>query len=562
MKLKSVLGTALMAGFTLQVMAADAPPSLALTITPSMNEHTVADVAISLTQQAPDVAAGESLLTMPIELVSTPTAAYSATDIIARDAKGILAISSEELPADPSGQYRRYYASRATVGDVTYEYHTAPRAADASTRNGPLFDLRAQQQGMMGAGVYFLALPADHQPYSVTLSWDLSHMPKGSRGVWSYGEGEQHTVMPAEALRFSYYSAGMLTQWPSDDSDFSMYWLDKPPFDMSQLAPQTEKFYRYMANFFGDKRDYRVFARSNPYPAGGGTGLAHSFMFGYGSEGQTIAEGVQLLLAHEMAHTWPRLNSDEPHAETAWYTEGTAEYYAILNSLRAGIASPDEWLRQINLRASAYYANPYVKMTNHEAGELFWKDARAQKVPYGRGFMYLFELNQQLLQASDGKRRLDDLVLEVYQRQQQGEIIGNLEWQQILKRELGEKAVSSFTAMTQGALQVPSANAFGCLEAKATQYRPFDLGFDEMRLGEVFKLREDSEAAKAGLLNGDKILHLTPLTELKADGSKKMAITVSRGQQTLSFSFLPRGPLVAGWQWQFNAQGPAACHFE
>ncbi|WP_417760121.1 hypothetical protein [Shewanella sp.] len=560
---KSVLAAALFASAVGQVVAADAPPSLTLTIMPTMKDSVVTDVAIHMTQQAPQIAAGQSLLTMPIELVSTPTAAYQARDISAKDAQGVLTLTAEEMPADPSGQYRRYFADRATVGDVTYEYHTPPRAVDASTRNGPLFDLRTQQQGVMGAGVYFLALPAEGQPFSVTLKWDLSKMPSASRGVSSYGENTLNTVMPAEALRFAYYAAGQLQQWPKgNNSNFTMYWLDKPPFDMAQLAPQTQTFYRYMANFFGDKRDYRVFARSNPYPAGGGTGLAHSFMFGYGSEGQTIAEGVQVLLAHEMAHTWPKLNSSESHAQTAWYTEGTAEYYAILMSLRAGISDPKEFLRQINLRAAAYYANPYVKLTNHDAGELFWKDARAQKVPYGRGFMYLFDLNQRLQQASNGQRSVDDLVLEIYQRQQQGETIGNTEWQQIIQRELGEQAVIDFQQMTQGALQIPSTTAFGCLDAKAEKYRPFDLGFDEMRLGEVFKLRDASEAAKAGLKTGDKIVHITPLAELKADPSKKMAITVKRGEQTLYFSFLPRGAFVDGWQWHFNERGPAACHFE
>lgn len=542
------------------VFASGQPPHLWLQLAPTMVAGTIEDVAVSLKVESPRVAAGETLLTMPITLVSTPTAAYSAEQISASDASGSLPLQSEDLPATPSGQYRRYYAARATQGVIKYHYHTAPRVVDATTRNGPLFDLRRQQQGMMGAGVYFLALPAGTQPYSIELGWDLSAMPKGSLGVWSGGENTQQQIAPAELLRFSYYAAGLLHRWSDNAAHFSMYWLDKPPFDMQQLPRQTAKFYRYMAQFFGDQNDYRVFARSNPYPAGGGTGLAHSFMFGYGSEGQTIAEGVQILLAHEMSHTWPTLNGDEPHAETAWYTEGTAEYYAIVMSQRAGISSHEELLRQINLRAAAYYANPYLHLNNHAAGELFWKDARAQKVPYGRGFMYFFKLNQQLLQHSQGRRSVDDLVLEVYRRQQQGEIIGLAQWREILKRELGDAAVSDFNGMTQGEVQVPPATAFHCLQAQPVSYRPFDLGFDEMRLGEVTKLRPDSEAAKVGLQNGDTILKLTALDELRRDASKLMVISVSRHGKTLSFHYLPRGPLVAGWQWQFSPQGPAACH--
>lgn len=545
----------------LQVKAEPEFPKLSLTLAPHMIQGQVDNLAVTLTLQSPSVAAGETLLTMPVVLVSTPTAAYHAEKIQASDAIGELTLHEEALPADPSGQYRRYFAERATEGALTYQYHTPPRAVDISTRNGPLFDLRQQQAGIMGAGVYFLALPEGPRPYQVNLHWDMSQMEPGSKGVWSRGEGDQTLIAPAELLRFSYYAAGKLNQWPTDSSRFTMFWLDKPPFDMSQLAPQTQKLYDYMAAFFDDESDYRVFARANPYPAGGGTGLAHSFMFGYGSEGQTIAEGVQILLAHEMAHTWPTLNGSEAHAETAWYTEGTAEYYAILMSLRSGVIDVNEFINQINLRASAYYANPYINLNNHDAGELFWKDARAQKVPYGRGFMYMFNLNQQLLAYSKGKRSLDNLVKEIYKRQEQGEQIGLAQWKEMLKRELGDNAATAFDAMTQGATQPAVTSAFGCLAAKAVRYRPFDLGFDEMRLGEVNRLRVDSEAARAGLKDGDEIVSATPLEQLRADDQKQMDITVLRDGKSLSFHFLPRGPEVDGWQWQLNALGVAACRF-
>jgi len=529
------------------------PPEMDLALTPRAHDGTVDALDVHMFLQQPDVAAGDVLLSMPIELVSTPTAAYTADQIHVSDADGDLPLTADDLAPTPSGTYRAYHATRATVGDVTVDYSTTPRAVSAATRNGPLFDLRRQQGGLMGAGVYFLALPAGEQPYRITLKWDLHELAPGSRGVWSRGEGEQHTVAPPELMRFSFYAAGPLQRLPDQDgAKFTMYWLDQAPFDMNTLAEQTGRLYRYMAHFFGDDdATYRVFARSNPYPAGGGTALAGSFMFGYGSEGQTIAEGPQALLAHEMAHTWPRFNDEsEPHAETAWYTEGTAEFYSIVLSARSGVYGPDELLHQINLRIASYYASPYINLSNKAAGELFWQDARAQKVPYGRGFMYLMRLNAEILAHSHGQRSLDDLVLSVLQRQRDGGTVGNAQWKEMIRQELGEGAVTEFEAMVDGKIITPEPTAFGCFQAVEAPERVFELGFDEMRLGQVNDLREGSEAARAGLHNGDDIVDMTALHLVRDDPAAHMKISVRRNGKLLKFDYLPRGSEVDAWHWQ------------
>ncbi|WP_115720126.1 M61 family metallopeptidase [Gallaecimonas mangrovi] len=557
-----VKALALLLGLSFWLPAVAAAPSkLDLQLTPITEHGAVVKMHVKLTLAHPDVKAGAPLLNMPTELVSTPTAAYNAKQLHAVDAKGTLPLTAKDLPADDSGRYRNYLARRASVGDVTVTYSAAPRKVDASTRNGPLFDLRQQQGGIMGAGVYFLALPVGSQPYQLKVHWDLSQMPKGARGVWSRGEGTQQKIAPAEYLRFSFYAAGTLKSVPKDGSgDFVVYWLNKPPFDMPKLAEQSSRFYHYMAHFFGDKRSYRVFARANPYPAGGGTALAGSFMFGYGPNGQTIASGSQLLLAHEMTHTWPTFNKEgEPHAETAWYTEGTAEFYSLLGALRSGALTQAQYLAQINDRAQAYYGNPFVHLTNAQAGKLFWRDARAQTVPYGRGFMYLMRLNEQLKAKTAGKVSVDSLVLDIWHRQQRGETVGIADWKAMLKQYLGEAAINDFNNMVAGKLIAPTTTAFDCLKAVEGSERPFDLGYDVMRLAQINQLRPDSNAAKAGLKDGDEVLSYTPLAKLKADPKQLMHIVVKRSGKTLHFTYLPRSPEVKAWQWHTIAG--AKCHF-
>ena len=304
------------------------PQTLAVTLKPLPDgQGGIARLNVEMRLPSPSIADGEALLRMPVTLVSTPTAAYAAEDIHVRDSQGDLPLRAVDDPATPEGVYRRYLPQRAAAGDLVVSYGAAPRAVSAETRNGPLFDLRAQPGGLMGAGVYFFALPVSDEPYRITLNWDLSALPDGARGVWSLGEGERTITAPASTLSFSFYAVGAVSSEPEAGAeDFALYWLAQPPFDIEELAGETRALYTYMARFFGDEHaPYRVFVRENPYPAGGGTALAKSFMFGYGANGQTTGGGLQMLLAHEMAHNWPRL-TDSAHPLTAWYTEGAAEY--------------------------------------------------------------------------------------------------------------------------------------------------------------------------------------------------------------------------------------------
>src|SRR4051812_44413584 len=109
------------------------PPALHLTLHPVAERGTVARVDVRLELQSPRVAAGAALLRMPVTIVGIPTAAYQAGDIVARDAKGVLALRTEEEPARPEGVYRRYLVDRATVGDVLVRYAAKPRVVGPTT---------------------------------------------------------------------------------------------------------------------------------------------------------------------------------------------------------------------------------------------------------------------------------------------------------------------------------------------------------------------------------------------------------------------------------------------
>jgi hypothetical protein len=562
-----VLAFAAVLAITAPAAAQAPPPHLALTLSPHPTGEADSYLGVRMVLERPDFKAGEGLVHLPLTLVGIPTARYDGEALTARDDAGLIPLSQSEEPPTPQGVYRRWSVGRATVGDVTVSFHAPPRRVTAATNNGPLFDLREEAGAFLGAGVGFMATPVRPGPWRVHLGWDLAAAAPGSIGVWSLGDGTVDTVAPSDVLAFSYYGAGPLKRYPvSGGGHFSFYWASDPPFDPADLGQRVRALYDSMATFFDDKgSSYRIFARSNPYLGTGGTALAHSFMFGYHAPSKPTADGLQLLVAHEMAHTWPAMQGE--HGDTAWYSEGAAEYYSLALSWRAGAIPLDKVIRTLNERADAYYSNPYRGLTNPQAAEKFWSDPLAQTVPYGRGWLYLVQTDAEIRQASQGARSLDDVVKQLRRRQVAGKPYGIPQWLELVGHELGAaKAEAGYDHMVSGGLLAPLDAAFApCLSVEQHPARPFELGFARRSLNDDRVVRDlviGSAADKAGVRNSDVIVEVSDVTKVRADETLPLVLTLRRDgtQQTVSYS--PRGAPVEGYRWIRNPTAPAsACHF-
>lgn len=536
--------------------AASTPPAAAidLVLKPHQSAGAVDFVDIRMTLSGQPTAAGATLVRLPLVVASIPTQRYDGTAIHARDAAGELSLTSKDLPPTPFLSNRDWAPARATVGNVVLTFRARPRQVSEKTRNGPLFDLREEAGGLDGAGYTFLPAPLTTRPQRIHLHWDLSAMPRGSRGIWSLGEGDVTAARPAEVLQQSYYFAGPVKSYPlPPDPKFGLYWLTDPPFDAAALGRMVQKLFVYMARYFHDDGEpYRVFIRKQPYKGDGGTGLTRSFMFGWGTGKAPTLESLEGLLAHEMVHNWPSMDGD--HADTSWYTEGTAEYYSVLLSLKSGLIGYPEFLNRVNERAAGYYDNPLQSLTNRQAEQIYWKDARAGHVPYGRGFMYLAMTDFEVRRASGGKRSLRDLVLAIEARKRRHLPAGVAQWERLVATELGPAGRREYQDMTAGKRLVPPTFVFGpCFRPERYGETPVEFGFDATAVkgpgSKIVGVIPGSAAARAGLRNGDEVVDAPDLGAPDLVKADKITLTVKRagGQQVISYS--PRGAPVDGYRW-------------
>ncbi len=424
---------------------------LSLVFAPRFADGTVTDMRVSASlSKAPDA---EPCLRYARRTVGIPFADFSGLTL--SDDAGGVPFEAREMPAERSFvEETGIFAARPIQGALRWTYTVAPRVLPEGYRSSPYFDFRAEPGGVNSAGLTFLILP-EAGTYDTSVGWDLRGMPDGARGVWSLGTGDVRRETDVETLKFSYYMAGDMRA--TEQGAFGIYWFGDVPFDIGAAAARVRALFRYMCDFFGDTDPtYRVFIRRDPFEkSGGGTALKRSFMTGYSAETVPRTEDWFCTIAHEMVHNWPHMD-DEPAGKGTWYTEGIAEYYSAVLPYRAGIVGAEETARHINGKAKRYLESPLRDMPNMELSKIYWSDRRAQPVPYGRGFVYLSNVEAALARA--GRGSIDEIAKRFVK---DGEMMQPEHWEQFISERLGAEGVRAFEAMKQGVPVVPDPEGFG-----------------------------------------------------------------------------------------------------
>ncbi|MBP2329246.1 hypothetical protein JOF56_009631 [Kibdelosporangium banguiense] len=512
------------------------PPTLALTLTPAADGFHVEYIF-----DTPAIPANRTICRLPAVIVGIPGAPVRAADLRVTDALGPLTLHEEDEPATGSFTYRRWFADRDTSGPVTIAYFAAVRIVTGNTKNGPLFDLRAEAGGVSGAGVTFLALPDFPGPCAITIEWR-------GHGVSSFGEGTAAFTGPLQSVAFAYFMAGPVSRCHA--AGLTMYWLTEPRFDAAAVASRTGRIYQVMCDFFREPEPgHQVFVRRHPYPGIAGTAMTRSFVLGYQDCKAPTADELAAVLAHETAHNWPKLDGD--HGETSWYSEGTAEYYSIVLSHRAGLLDDAQFLQLLNERARRYCTNPLQGLTSAQAAEMYWADQRAQRVPYERGLFYFIDLDAKIRSATAGARSLDNLVLTVLDRQRAGGTVSVPDWLDLVAAELGETARSDFEAMRTGQRIVPPPDALGprfTLTEVPDHMSELGFAITSLESRVVTGLIAGSAAETAGVAEGDRIL-AGPTGSDVSRGVGTIVLKLQRGTRTLTVDYAPIGAETSTYQW-------------
>lgn len=530
------------------------PPPLNVTLRPHSSGAVTDYMDVEMKLPEPELESGKMLVEIPVMVASVPSQQYKKNDIKASDNEGEIPLQVVEGKSKLFGPTTQFAPQRATSGDVTLSYRAYPRKVDSTTKGGPYFDLRQEADGLNGAGNSFLALPDDSKNYTIHLKWDLRHMPANASGVWSYGEGDVTKIGPASLLANTYYATGNLQKFkPSEDSKFAIYWMGEQEIDTKAVGEKVGTLFNTISKTFKDGDEpYKIFIRKNPYDSTGGTALLRSFMFGYSNKVTPTAESIQLLLAHEMVHNWVELQGGME--DKTLFAEGAAEFFSLFESHKANVLSEDELLAQINEKLLSYYTNPFNGESNKALIEKSWAHHAAQRVPYGRGLVYMLRLDDQIRTASNGQATLNTVVLELLDRKAAGKPYGKKEFFSIIDGITGKGAEAEYEKMAAGEMMAPPESYFSSnYKLVETTEKQVEFGFDDTIFnGEkkiVKGLIPGSNAELDGLKNGDEILAFSNRNEVEDIATKSFELKVKRGDKELNISYLPRGKEVTVYQY-------------
>jgi hypothetical protein len=109
--------------------------------------------------------------------------------------------------------------------------------------------------------------------------------------------------------------------------------------------------------------------------------------------------------------------------------------------------------------------------------------------------------------------------------------------------------------MLAGGLMLPESDDYGpCFRRTTKKIRRFELGFDPKSLigtpHLIHGLIPDSEAAKAGLREGDTVNYSVALDAVQAEVQRTLTLQVTRDGKTFPITYLPRGEAVDAYQWE------------
>lgn len=526
-------------------LAQPAAPTMTVLIKPSaMSEAAGGVVEVTTRVSGLDVVAGEPLFTLGAGAPGMPTPQPVEA----------MAISDDEGPVqvtrkDNEGDYA-WIASRRVHGQVVARYRLP---VDNARGSNPPVALHIDGDTFSAPGRMLLALPKVKGVYRLAVRWDLAAMGPGAVGISSFGDGDVDApAFPVTRLAETAFAAGHFHRQPEGPSaGFSALWGGDPPFDPRELMQWTARLHAWMSGFFKDDQEppYRVILRANPQNPGGGVAYFQAFVVGYGDG--TTAEGLKSIFGHEMTHTWTAAGEDIGK----WYNEGNAVYYQGLLPWRAGLITTDEYLANLNKTASRYYTNPRKGTPEVDVMPQFWENTYVRVLPYDRGAMYFAVLDGKIRRASAGKRSIDDLIRTMVGLYRSGQPMTEQTWLDVLRKELGEDGVATHRKMMAGGLMLPESGDFGpCFQRTTKEIRQFDPGFDILSMvgpERVLRgLKPGSEAAKAGLRDGDRIISAPLGDAVQADVDRTIQAKVIRDGKTLTFTYLPRGEAVRAYQWE------------
>ena len=258
----------------------------------------------------------------------------------------------------------------------------------------------------------------------ISVNWE----PKPSMPVFctfdmdNDGSREINTTLDSASLRFITGATDMTIKKFINESGAN-YLVLRSAAMPAQTVSALENFYGHfnktMREFWKDTRVIQYALVLQPYldvnKNISGISFGNGFIGKY-DKPDSLASGERMgVIAHEIGHYYlsdlkatAGLNS-----EGQWFNEGFNDYLTYYNLVRAGLMDASDFEKSFNKILRQFYNSPIKNTPNNKIFENFWKLGDYQRIPYWRGCVYAFYLDNLLLKATNRKTGLREIVLRL-----------------------------------------------------------------------------------------------------------------------------------------------------
>jgi predicted metalloprotease with PDZ domain len=149
----------------------------------------------------------------------------------------------------------------------------------------------------------------------------------------------------------------------------------------------------------------------------GGSGFSTSFISFASNNEKVTFNHMRWLYNHELLHKWiGRTILNENEVEQYWFSEGFTDYYSYKLQLKNDHLQVEEYIDILNKEVIIpHYQDPVKNVPNSLLTfQKYWSNyAKYQKLPYRRGLLYAFLIDNQIKKASNYTKSLDNLMHEL-----------------------------------------------------------------------------------------------------------------------------------------------------
>ncbi|SEK80446.1 hypothetical protein [Parapedobacter koreensis] len=258
------------------------------------------------------------------------------------------------------------------------------------------------------------------------------------------------------------------------------------------LSPFFESYFQSIHRFWNDT-DFpfyflSVTALQNNQKeiGGGGFGIKNGFVM---KLGRAFGIREKYVTAHETAHSWIgiKIMLGEGSFDHQWFGEGFNDYTTIINLAHSKIFSEEAFMHYLNEEnLKEHYESAIKGVHNDSIAANYWTDyANYGVLPYRRGLIYAFCLDNHIRLASNGKFTLRNMLLDLFE---------------VRKTKTKDEILTVDDFINVGATYLDKKELAGQIERYMIAGQPID--FNTVKLSDEFQIEITNNIPKVSLTEG------------------------------------------------------------